>query len=288
MWCPRCGAEYREGFSLCSDCNVALVGDQPLMVLDVGDHDLARYDVGDWTDDQRRTLGLLLTGAGLPFEWDGQDLLVPSARRAELEPLLEDVGAGVASVREVATVAPTPLWSISRALDWIGTALACAVAALAVAGVGGAVDLAEQLPVPVTGLGSGILTSEVFNLATEWASPVVGVMLLGAVGAIVVPRLLPGDGSWRSTPRWPGRARRGLYLLLVMAVIAAAAELTSVGNAVWQRGTGGPFGISNTTLFVGSAVGAFIPTIASLIAVAFGLRQARASETAHPSGIIDR
>jgi hypothetical protein len=25
MFCPECNAEYREGFTLCSDCNVALV-----------------------------------------------------------------------------------------------------------------------------------------------------------------------------------------------------------------------------------------------------------------------
>jgi len=31
-WCPTCGAEYREGFSTCSDCGVALV-DTPLAPL---------------------------------------------------------------------------------------------------------------------------------------------------------------------------------------------------------------------------------------------------------------
>jgi hypothetical protein len=29
MWCPLCGAEYREGFTVCSDCQVALVADPP-------------------------------------------------------------------------------------------------------------------------------------------------------------------------------------------------------------------------------------------------------------------
>lgn len=28
-WCPRCGAEYREGFSECADCGVALADTPP-------------------------------------------------------------------------------------------------------------------------------------------------------------------------------------------------------------------------------------------------------------------
>jgi predicted nucleic acid-binding Zn-ribbon protein len=29
LYCPRCGAEYREGFDSCSDCGVALVTEPP-------------------------------------------------------------------------------------------------------------------------------------------------------------------------------------------------------------------------------------------------------------------
>jgi hypothetical protein len=28
-WCPECGAEYREGFTRCSECGVALVNEPP-------------------------------------------------------------------------------------------------------------------------------------------------------------------------------------------------------------------------------------------------------------------
>jgi hypothetical protein len=30
MFCPKCGAEYRQGFWTCNDCNVALVHELPL------------------------------------------------------------------------------------------------------------------------------------------------------------------------------------------------------------------------------------------------------------------
>ncbi|MRR15324.1 MAG: hypothetical protein EG826_02580 [Deltaproteobacteria bacterium] len=29
MFCPKCGAEYREGFTHCADCSVDLVSDEP-------------------------------------------------------------------------------------------------------------------------------------------------------------------------------------------------------------------------------------------------------------------
>jgi hypothetical protein len=36
-WCPRCGAEYRPGYTSCADCHVALVDQQP-------DPEAADYD----------------------------------------------------------------------------------------------------------------------------------------------------------------------------------------------------------------------------------------------------
>lgn len=33
-WCPKCGAEYRPGFTTCADCGAALVDDPPAPALD--------------------------------------------------------------------------------------------------------------------------------------------------------------------------------------------------------------------------------------------------------------
>jgi hypothetical protein len=32
MYCPKCGAEYREGYSICPDCNENLVNELPLEI----------------------------------------------------------------------------------------------------------------------------------------------------------------------------------------------------------------------------------------------------------------
>lgn len=32
MFCPQCGAEYRQGFAMCADCGVPLVHDRPVEV----------------------------------------------------------------------------------------------------------------------------------------------------------------------------------------------------------------------------------------------------------------
>ena len=36
MFCPRCGAEYREGFTRCCDCDVDLVSEPPMRVAHAG------------------------------------------------------------------------------------------------------------------------------------------------------------------------------------------------------------------------------------------------------------
>jgi hypothetical protein len=66
MFCPECRAEYRPGFTHCSDCDVDLVGELP--ELEPGDHAKSSHL---WTGkDQDRCVELCkdLKASGIPFK----------------------------------------------------------------------------------------------------------------------------------------------------------------------------------------------------------------------------
>jgi hypothetical protein len=50
------------------------------------------YELPEWLPEQRAQLGVLLDGAGIHYEWDADDLVVPAARESEVEALFEQVG----------------------------------------------------------------------------------------------------------------------------------------------------------------------------------------------------
>ena len=52
------------------------------------------YDLADWLPDQRAELGVMLEQAGIAYDWEGDELLVPSAREAEAEALFDQVTGG--------------------------------------------------------------------------------------------------------------------------------------------------------------------------------------------------
>ena len=153
---------------------MALVPDQPIVVLDVADHDLARFDLRAWNEDQRAALELLMRGVDLPFDWEpGGFLAVPAARADELVPLLEDVGVGVGSAHPFqASTGRLGGWDLARSLDWIATALVLAVVGLAVGSISAAISLAEQAPTAPGGTSlfglQGIPIREVLEFATAW------------------------------------------------------------------------------------------------------------------------
>jgi hypothetical protein len=107
MYCPECRSEYREGFTTCADCEVALipelapedhVGEPLVTVLEVGDPGLLALAYS------------LLNDAGIPYFQQGeglQDLFgriggfstvagpvliqVPESRAKEAQELLADL-----------------------------------------------------------------------------------------------------------------------------------------------------------------------------------------------------
>jgi hypothetical protein len=127
LWCPRCGDEYRAGFTVCADCGVALVSAPPperasgATVDETLGHEPVVYDLSGWSTDGRAAIEWILRGAGIAFEWDpGDVLVVPPARADEVEGFLdylesgagdEPDGAGDTAAEEPATEdTPSPWW----------------------------------------------------------------------------------------------------------------------------------------------------------------------------------
>lgn len=52
------------------------------------------YELAEWLPEQRAELGVLLDDAAIPYEWDGDELLVAADREADAESLFERVGGG--------------------------------------------------------------------------------------------------------------------------------------------------------------------------------------------------
>lgn len=76
MFCPECGSEYREGFTACADCGVALVPELPAEFAEAdfaGEETLVSVlETGDLSLLTRARS--LLEGEGIPYGMDGEGL----------------------------------------------------------------------------------------------------------------------------------------------------------------------------------------------------------------------
>ena len=71
MYCPKCGAEYREGFDECSDCGVALVPEAPRRSAEIDEPLEEVFRTSD-----RALLPVIesvLHAAGIPYSVAGQE-----------------------------------------------------------------------------------------------------------------------------------------------------------------------------------------------------------------------
>ena len=89
-WCPACGAEYIATATACADCKVALIDEAPDGDL-LDEDDALAYDLSDWTEDQRAELVALLEADGIPYAWDGDELIVGVADDAAVEGLIDGI-----------------------------------------------------------------------------------------------------------------------------------------------------------------------------------------------------
>jgi len=59
-----------------------------------GDHDELVYDLAAWGYERRGALTLMLTGAAIPHAWEGDALVVPHLREAEVDELIDSIEEG--------------------------------------------------------------------------------------------------------------------------------------------------------------------------------------------------
>jgi hypothetical protein len=75
VYCPRCGVEYREGFTECADCRVALVAGMPEPAKELPDPGLELVTVLEGDDPLLINLAKAsLTEADIPFFVLGEEL----------------------------------------------------------------------------------------------------------------------------------------------------------------------------------------------------------------------
>jgi hypothetical protein len=114
-WCPKCGSEYREGFTRCSDCGGELT-DTPPLADEVPEAGPPWVALAAFTTSEEAQLARgLLEAEGIPAEIVDQQahpypygagvleeitLLVPPDRVAQAERVLDDADAGADTVTE--------------------------------------------------------------------------------------------------------------------------------------------------------------------------------------------
>jgi hypothetical protein len=84
--------EARLGIPSADVDDEAFVPAVPIELVD--DADTTEYDLGEWEPGERQSLTHALTGARVPFRWEGAVVLVSTSDEAVVDALLDDIEAG--------------------------------------------------------------------------------------------------------------------------------------------------------------------------------------------------
>ena len=99
IYCPRCGAPFREDFKgdwfessvRCPECAL-MVTEPPLMLAKGSDEDEVDYDLGEWQVGERSAATTALLEVDIPYRWE-QDLVlvVPAVAEDEVDLILDEL-----------------------------------------------------------------------------------------------------------------------------------------------------------------------------------------------------
>lgn len=99
VYCPRCGAPFREDFKgdwfessvRCTECALT-VTEPPLMLAKGNDEDEVDYDLGEWQVGERSAATAALLEADIPYRWEENLVLaVPAVAEDEVDLLLDEL-----------------------------------------------------------------------------------------------------------------------------------------------------------------------------------------------------
>jgi hypothetical protein len=99
VYCPRCGAPFREDFKgdwfesslRCAECALT-VAEPPLILAQGNDEDEVDYDLAEWQVGERSAATAALVEVDIPYRWEENlVLVVPAVAEDEVDRILDDL-----------------------------------------------------------------------------------------------------------------------------------------------------------------------------------------------------
>ena len=99
IYCPRCGAPFREDFKgdwfessvRCTECALT-VSEPPLMLAKASGEEEVDYDLGEWEVGERSAATAALLEVDIPYRWEPDlVLVVPAVAEEEVDLLLDEL-----------------------------------------------------------------------------------------------------------------------------------------------------------------------------------------------------